>query len=291
MTLPTVWSEREPGGWHDCVYSAVLMAVAGGGYAFGATLNTDAEREAFERSQTLRAPEAGGNFTAADQATTNRYGIQLHPTSDLAGLLARPGLAIAVAGSNDRLPTRLRRWDPTFSGGHAATVVTLAPAGLLWLDPEAPMGYAGEPISAAELLAWWNKAGVRYVALGELAPMIVTLTLFPAPRKVAFAGGRTFVGYNATTLARAKQLAVGAGGSSAAADASVLIAPPPAWAPDGRALRISSGYFAGTYLGLGGLTLSPAPPPPPPDCSGPVEAAVAARDVAWQTALGKVRPS
>lgn len=284
---PQVWSERQDGPWYACVYAAYLAALAVAGHArWPLGVFTNAERWAFEASQTIKPQGTSGNFTAADQAAATRYGPSrvLRAAADLAVLLATPGLVIAVAGSNDRLVTRLRRWQPAYTGGHAATIVTLGPAGLLWLDPLAPMSYAGEPISAAELMAWWNANPVRYFRVGELTVTTVTKTLLTPARAVRFAAG-TYRGYDPTSLLPTAIVTIAAAGSSALAAASVVIAPAPPWAPTG-ALLIANGALVGRYVPTAGLTLAPAPPPPPLDCAP----AVAARDAAWRLALGKVAP-
>jgi hypothetical protein len=287
-----VWSERESGGWHDCTFSSVLAVLAAGGFErFPLGAYTDPEREALERAQTIFAPEKGANFPATDQAITNRYGLALHDSTELAGLLARPGLAIAIGGVNARLATRLRHWDPTFAGNHAATVITLAPAGLLWLDPEAPMGYPGDPISAAEVTTWWNKLAVRYLALGELAAVTtITLTPFVPPRPVSFTGPRTYLGYDPASLAQSGRVTIAAAGSGALAAAAGTIVPAPAWAVDGRVLHILNGGLAGKLVALAGIGVGAPPPAPAPDCSAAVGEALTLRDAAWHAALAKVAP-
>jgi len=286
MTTYKVWSEREATSpWYACVYAAYLTAqVAAGHGRFPLGAFTTTERKAFEASQTIKPIGASGNFSAADQAARNRYGpgFVMHSATDLAALLARPGLVLAVAGLNSRLVTRLRHWQPSYTAGHAAAIVTLGP-GLLWLDPLAPMGYLGEPISASELMTWWNKTAVRYLAIGELAVQTVTLTPFAPTRTAHFAGGRTYLGYDPISLARSGTVTVAAAGSSAACAGVGLITPAPAWAPDGKVWKIANGALMGRYVPVAGITVDPAPPP---DCT----AAIATRDLAWRAALGKVAP-
>lgn len=293
MSAPRVWSEREPGGWHDCVYSAALAMIAAAGFdSFPLGAFTDAEREAFERSQTIKEPEKGGNFPAADQAAANRYGVTLHASLDLAALLARPGLAIAVAGVNAHLPARLRRWDPSYVGGHAATVITQAPAGLLWLDPEAPMSYAGEPISTAELMAWWNKAAVRFLALEELAMAAPGHKSKSAPiGSVVLGAGHALISPSDTIHGRYPQ----AGGLRLDVYGILDLVNPTTGVPidiDGHSPPLNGrdqvydcdapGFGASAYLLRADGTYTPNVP----DCAG----AVTARDAAWKLALAKVTP-
>jgi len=293
MTSYKVWSERQEGSWYACTYAAYLTALVIAGHQrwpLGAF--TNAERWAFEASQTIKPQGASGNFTACDQAAANRYGPArvMRTVTDLRALLATPGLILAVAGLNARLVARLRHWQPAYADGHAAAIMTLGPAGLLWLDPMAPMGYAGEPISAAELLTWWNGNPVRYLALRELTVTTITKTIFPS-RVVSFAPG-TYRGYDPATLLATKSITIGAGGSSAHATAHAVFAPTAPWgAALGEALLIVDGGVAGCYVPtVPGLTLAPAPPPPAADCTTPVANALAARDLAWRTALNLVKP-
>ena len=159
-----VWSERRPtGGWHQCAGCAYLMALTFGGftgYPLGAY--TDAERDAFQ-------PNAGVfSFAEVDADSQARYhfAIPSDPRA-LATLLATPGLCLAVVGENSRIPTRLHHWDPTYMGSHAVAVLTGTP--LTWLDPEAPTGYTGDLVTAAEVLHWATPGinEVRAVRAGQ----------------------------------------------------------------------------------------------------------------------------
>ena len=172
MALYNVSEHPEPNatGWHDCWLAARMSELRAAGFRFPLT-DLVREREALERAQTLVKPETNSGtppMAAADAAIASRYGLTDHASSALEQLLARAGLAITAEGVNARLPARLRHWDPAFAGTHQACFVTGAGTVTI-LDPEAPMGYAGDPITAAEVLSWWDRSAVRFLAVGELA--------------------------------------------------------------------------------------------------------------------------
>jgi hypothetical protein len=160
--MTRVWSERlEPagGGWKDCTYCGGLMALVFGGFTkFPLGAYTVKEREALERSDS-QPDETGASLDDLILAVHTRYGIAWAKsrTSVLASHHDRDDLAFVVQGQNGNLPTghRLRRWDPTYTGGHCVTVI---PTGdgthLRWLDPLAPMGFAGDVTDWATVMKW-----------------------------------------------------------------------------------------------------------------------------------------
>jgi hypothetical protein len=156
-----VWSERdEPRTdhrWHDCTYASYLMAlVFGGKTTFPRGIYSAAEREYLESADS-RPDETGANLGDADEAVRNRYGAQYVLTPPALGLhaaLAQPGFLLVVQGRNSRLPTFLRRWDPTFAGDHAVAVVPIGNDQVRWLDPEAPWRYDGDVIATSVVEAW-----------------------------------------------------------------------------------------------------------------------------------------
>lgn len=164
MVNVVVWSEREQNpqapGWHDCWVSGALMTLVYGGFArFPLGLYADAEREALERSQTIVRPESGGNNVATLAAVNKRYGVTFKHLTDrsatsLALALGHVGWGMSLAGMNSRFPAGARVWDAAYQGAHQVCVIPLGGGKLRWLDPEAPMGYAGDIINASEVLNW-----------------------------------------------------------------------------------------------------------------------------------------
>jgi hypothetical protein len=69
----------------------------------------------------------------------------------------------------------LRRWYPTYTGNHAiALEVNAFGSGLhRWLDPGAPMGYAGDQVDSATVIKWakGGDADMRFATLGEFGPV------------------------------------------------------------------------------------------------------------------------
>lgn len=145
--------------------------------------------------------KVGMNFAAVDRAIRALFGKQLgsllYSESDGSGSrnwvwrqltdhLAAGGGAV-VCGFYKDLPTRLRRWSPVFTGGHAAYVQGISATERLWFDPLAKgdASYGGEPISLDELWGFIWTAGSsdatrNYItaAHGFTAPR-PTRSLFP----------------------------------------------------------------------------------------------------------------
>jgi len=162
MVVALVWSESpEPNatGLKDCTYSAGLSALVGGGFTkFPLGIYTVAEREALERSD-AQPNETGASLDDLIVAVKKRYGIDWHKSSIalLAQHHSRNDLLFIIQGKNGNLPAghSLRRWDPTYIGGHA---VTIQPTGngtsVRWLDPEAPMKYNGDIVAWTTVMKW-----------------------------------------------------------------------------------------------------------------------------------------
>lgn len=151
-----------------------MLLVNAGKLDYPLGIYTNAERNALEAADD-RADHTGATFNDTDVAVKRRYGITVRKIADgtLAGLraeLTKPGQALAIAGSNARLSTFLRRWDPAFSGAHAVCVVVKA-TGLTWLDPLAPDRYPGDPVTVDEVLRWaFMPSDARVGRTGILAP-------------------------------------------------------------------------------------------------------------------------
>lgn len=188
-TIPAVladlrnWSEHpEPNAptWTGCAYASWLtVLVAAGKRDFPLGAFTVAEREALERSDD-RKDETGATPPDIITASIRRYGITpgslaITTTAALVAELSRPGRAYSLAGQYDPrfFPAGdpLRRWQPGYTGPHQITAVPIDGASVLWLDPLAPMGHAGDvvPVAKAARFAWQDYTAL-YLGVGELAP-------------------------------------------------------------------------------------------------------------------------
>jgi hypothetical protein len=205
VTLLRNWSERpelHDSRLHDCGYSAALTCLVAAGFAnFPHGIFTAEEREALERADD-RANEGPQNAGDVDQATTRRYGKTLHELDvALKDALQRRGTIVSLAGSYAGFPKghRLRRWDPAFIGGHRIAVAVRSDGSLLWLDPEAPMNYAGDVVTAAEVLVFADGVSQdqqRFVRFDEFAPPPPPVTVrfgataLAKPRRYRLTAGR-----------------------------------------------------------------------------------------------------
>jgi hypothetical protein len=178
---PLVWSERpEPNasGLKDCTYSAGLSALIYGGHtAFPLGIYTVAEREALERSD-AQPNETGASLSDLIVAVKARYHLTLtqNAANTLPVHLARTNVALVVQGKMGNFPvgSDIRRWDPDFTGAHCVCVVALGGDRFRWLDPLAPMKFAGDVVS--DLM-------VKKFAIGSGRSIVVKLDQF-VPVKV-----------------------------------------------------------------------------------------------------------
>lgn len=174
-----IWSERieRAGvvGLHDCTYSAVLMTLVYGGFTkFPLGMYSPAEREALESSDD-RIDETGSTFFYTDQAVLRRYGLKMRqiPDGSRNGLLvklSKPGIALAIAGSLGNLPSghRLRKWQPSYIGPHAITVIPRGNGSVWWLDPLAPNKNPPDTATVTDVLTFaYILSDAREVADGE----------------------------------------------------------------------------------------------------------------------------
>lgn len=188
--LPRVWSEREsPPPWTKCSESSWLAALVWAGYGgFPRGAYTGAERDAFTELEDavaagITAPNgrrysSRASWRSAGQpmfpllrgASLKRYGVSMAQLPDLSlsghrAVLSGGTNALILPGSLGRLPVgdRLRRWQPSYTGGHMITVIALGGGRVWWLDPLAPDGYAGEEASVDEALAFAWRTDTHYV--------------------------------------------------------------------------------------------------------------------------------
>jgi len=163
-----VWTERRPTSPFDqCSECGYLMALAYGGFSrFPHEAYSDAERDALTGAELNRDTwRAAGNpmFPLIDEAARTRYGVRLRriPDGSLAGLrkkLETPGIALSMAGTYAHLrpehDQRLRRWQPSFGGGHMVCVIPQEDGRLLWLDPLALRDFGGDLTDVETALAF-----------------------------------------------------------------------------------------------------------------------------------------
>ena len=98
--------------------------------------------------------------------------------------------------------SEIRRWDPDFTGGHAVCVVALGNDRFQWLDPLAPMKFAGDVVSDLMVKKFAIGSGRSIVVkLDEFKPVA---TYTQAQLDVAVAAAKTAGYAQAKSIARAK---------------------------------------------------------------------------------------
>ena len=181
MTTTLNWSERpEPNAasLRDCTYAAGLTATVYGGWTkYPLGIYTVAEREALERSDD-QANETGASLSDLKVALHRRYGIDrtLNSAASLSALLDKPGIGLVVQGKMGNLAAggSLRRWDPGYTGGHAVFVFRTSAATYRWLDPLAPMKFAGDNVSKTQIIRFAEGLGGSMTFKSEeFAPIVV----------------------------------------------------------------------------------------------------------------------
>ena len=203
MARVKVWSERpEPhaNGLRDCTYSSGLMGLVFGGFTgFPKGIYTVDEREALERSDD-QPDETGASLSDLVTAVKRRYDVSwsISRIVLLAQHHARSDLGFIIQGRNGNLPAgdNLRRWDPSFTGGHC---VFINPTGdgqhVHWYDPEAPMEWPGEIVRWDVVSKWIGNTGsfitVREDAYAPKAPKLFSQAELDAAIGEAIAEDRT----------------------------------------------------------------------------------------------------
>jgi hypothetical protein len=166
MTQPYNWSERvEPNsstGLKDCTYAAGLTGMVYAGFGpFPLGIYTVAEREALERSDD-QPDETGASLGDLVTALSRRYKKtkKVNGAVALASLLdGRVGLVVQGYLKNFPAGHTLRRWQPGFTGGHAIFVYHGTDLKYHWYDPLAPMKFAGDIVSKADVLTFARGLG------------------------------------------------------------------------------------------------------------------------------------
>lgn len=146
-------------GWRDCTQAAAMRGCADHGIVFPLA-DLDLEREALERSDDY-PDEAGATMDAIVTAMDRRYGYSGDPVTDLRTALRTPGCTLLIQGTAGNLPDHQKRWDD-YMGGHAIAYRVLSPTGGTFLDPRAPMGFAGDAVTPAQMEAFaWGASTTR----------------------------------------------------------------------------------------------------------------------------------
>jgi hypothetical protein len=165
-------SERESGHWIDCSTCSAAMAAHWHDPSVAATLAT-----AHAIRSAVPLPHSGG-LTPAQVKT----GLQkaLHVTADSISKADIPtrlahNYGIIVPLNAGSLPAHLRRWQPSFAGGHSVFMCGRNSAGKFgWFDPLAPAGYSGEWVNWSDVdQAIWSSGALclpKYVAPARPAP-------------------------------------------------------------------------------------------------------------------------
>ncbi len=157
------------------------MALEYGGQEFPYGAYTSRERDAFDAAHEPDFPGGGATFPICDSGSNRRYGRVLRRIPDgsrigLTNELRKTGQALAIAGSFRQFPSGhpIRRWQPSFTGGHAVTVVNDGQGSLLWLDPLAPDGHPGDRVSINDVLLFaWYPSDARVATKDEFGPMYI----------------------------------------------------------------------------------------------------------------------
>lgn len=193
VAIPKVWSEHHgafrdaTGRVRDCIYAANLMVLVFAGFRnFPEGAFTPEERNALE-TEDDRPDNTGATHTDSDVAIQRRYHVTMRkppgPTErwtakQLRAELNRVGNAYAIAGQYNRLSDHLRRHDLNFLGNHDVCVVPLGNGQVRWLDPLAPMGFAGEDVAIDTVLDYANiDNDARWLKKDELAGMAPDSTM------------------------------------------------------------------------------------------------------------------
>ena len=179
MTTVLVWSERnEPNapGFRDCTYASGLMGLLWAGFtAFPKGLYSVEEREALERSDD-QPDETGSSIDDLRVAIKRRYGVEraTRPVGTLSADLDHELVGMALQGKLSNLPAghRLRKWQPSFTGGHCVFLYRSLTGIYHWFDPLAPNKSDGDTCTKAEVLQYAIGFGAHMVFnRDELAPV------------------------------------------------------------------------------------------------------------------------
>jgi hypothetical protein len=197
--VPRQVSEREPGGWEDCVWCTGVMLHCS---VHGRNLvpNTRAEYEALRVAGgdgPREKPGDGSNHQQLVDGIRRRYdwvpsrlgppGSAHVPWSTVLAHLDTPGDVVALQGSMGvwSRTSHWRRWDPQFDGPHDVLVTRRDRySRLWWQNPQAPNEYPGEWISLTEARRYYEgfAGGIIFDRVGRLAPVNFRVFIEPGAR-------------------------------------------------------------------------------------------------------------
>lgn len=165
----TFVSERESGPWIDCAPCSGVMAAHYGKTSVPATLAA-----AHKVRSAAGRPHSGGMTASQVRAGLREaYGVSatVIERSEVPTYLAR-GYAVVVALTYSRLPSHLRRWQPSFTGGHSVCLAGRRSDGKVgWFDPLGTSSWDGEWVAWADVdQAVWTEAGACYAIKKAEAP-------------------------------------------------------------------------------------------------------------------------
>lgn len=188
MFIPAQTTEREPGGYEDCVWSSGVM-LQNAAHAANVSPSTRHEYEALRVAGGDGPAENPGDGSNLKQLVTGiqvRYrwtAARIGPPGDTTDWLevlyhlGKPGAAGVLQGSMGAFPINhaLRRWDRQFDGPHATYVERLDnTARLWWMNPEAPNEYRGEFVTLSDIRRYFEAftGGLVYARVGQLVPVV-----------------------------------------------------------------------------------------------------------------------
>lgn len=181
-------TEREPGPWICCAPCSGAMVTAWLG-ASPATL------EAAHLIRTKAGKRHVGGMSPDELASgvLRAYGIELEAVPRDGRAISerlRAGWAIAVPMTYGRLPTHLRRWSPTFTGGHMGVLAGIDDTGHWgWWDPVAPAGWRGEYVLQAPIMGALWQTGLQGAPRREARDVAINAVPFTTGVVVDLARG------------------------------------------------------------------------------------------------------
>lgn len=261
--------------WEDCQWCSLVMFLRAWGMDIPAT---HAEAEAL-RAASGEPPTGGSNLGDARRGVLARYHVTLpDPLPDAAATRKAmvPGTVALVNGSMGSFSagSTYRRWDPAFSGGHAAVAFRLDDRdGVWWDDPLAPTGtYQGEWMTQDNLAKFQGAWDALVAPIGaRRADMLVVVTRVPlagGPRTWRTRPGTVLSGYDPARPGSAITTRTWSAASAATATARVSVSfpgnPSPPVPHGGPFLEVKDGLYAGLLIPEARVDLDPDPATPTP---------------------------